>query len=568
MNRSSTRDRTTTLQNAIFTLDQFVGKESVDSLTPSLHLSVKDGQLIQTNPSLVKKLYHLIAATFLPHARAYQMAKSKQIHHIVKNAIGVVKRNHLFLAKLQHGDPHDKQLAKTALATIKRYNAAVHEEKQKTLSFFSKIRGFFNKYLGLGIDAEYKIYQIDLPNQPLTSDLNLSLDFKGDHGDPLLTQEADVIRMKASTLLRQHGISFKSPSEALRFVKTSPIQAIVDKNSSTSTLFLTLNVLPGTTIKIKGSFKRERGCLPIADSFQLLFKSAHRGFPHVLQSMGWGLSDPLIPFYPHDIHQMPLLHPIYQHKKTIADALLPDGHLLDRAKLLLEIKQKVWKENPDVFLQKHQELLLAIDPSQENLIMHYFQLIQAEENPTHYISDLWEGINESFIEKPQRKLQDVWLAQESSIIGNGPEETLKVAQSLLENELFKSQQELLLQQENAPKNVSKVQSELTCAIGSKIGKALSHILLQYWSETLDTPPPMLDDFEQKLQLAALNLMQRFFNELEGDPTENNLNTFIQHMDADIALFKASSFEILTDPLCAVVEEIEGYYNTQHMLADL
>lgn len=85
-------------------------------------------------------------------------------------------------------------------------------------------------------------------------------------------QEIDLIRMKAGTLLRSHGIQFKSLAEALNSVREAPIQAKVDIDNRIATLCLTL-VLPNATVKVEGSFRRDSHgrilVAPISNSFHL-----------------------------------------------------------------------------------------------------------------------------------------------------------------------------------------------------------------------------------------------------------------------------------------------------------
>ncbi len=80
--------------------------------------------------------------------------------------------------------------------------------------------------------------------------------------------------MKANTLLRQHGIAFKSVADALSSQKVLPFNASINPQSQMSTLSLTLDVLPGTTIKVVGSLSVivKLEAHPISDSFQLSVK--------------------------------------------------------------------------------------------------------------------------------------------------------------------------------------------------------------------------------------------------------------------------------------------------------
>src|SRR5207253_1623825 len=116
------------------------------------------------------------------------------------------------------------------------------------------------------------------------------------HSENCFRHEIDAIRLKATTLLRSHQIPLTFSS-----LMHAKIESTADNHSQTTSLSLIVNALPGTTIRIKGSFKRnpKSPSTPLPESFQLTFNSIHTGFPYPSQHHGWALDDALIPIYPH-----------------------------------------------------------------------------------------------------------------------------------------------------------------------------------------------------------------------------------------------------------------------------
>lgn len=554
------RNRAQSLESAIRTLKQFASKEAHEPVSYAGSLSVKDGQLIETPPSIVKKLIHLIAATFSSSARREQTAKSEQVFEVVSQAIDTIKKHHLVIAQLQQGNSQEQQFAESALSAIKQYNAALATSKKRSQSFSYQILRFLSKVLRGESSPPPKVHQIALPPQPLlTPELPSE---SPSSAAPLLTQEADALRMKTNILLKTHGIGLGSVSDAVSKVRTSPIHATMDAGSSTSTLCLTLNMLPGISIRVKGSFKRDQGSRPIADSFQLQFQSAHTGFPHPSQYTGWGLSDPMLPTYPHHLERLPLFEELYARKQRICNALMPGGSLLEKAQHLQSMKREAFEKHRELFLEQHRALLLAFLVRKKVKEVDEFMAHLGKDGCClEEISLLWERANHYFMVRPHARLQRAWLDQDPALFLNR-ERGSEAARQLMEQEVASSEKEIRAYFEDPLQSELSLSSgALVLLLGARLREAGISIALQYWSETFECPALQLSEFELKLQLCSLIQIQAFFDELE-DPSPSPskiIDGFVAQMKADITILKSPRLRNIEHPTCAVVEELRKYY---------
>lgn len=555
MSEISKTDRNAALRAAINTLENFANKN--DKSPTIADLTVKDGQIVTHHTTSIQKIMHFIGGAFSRKIRERHMNKDRQVQRAFKDAIRTVKREHLFIARLQYGDTKDQQLAQTTKEAIQRYNAVLDHRKKQQSTLTQFLARFFYRLLGWQMIEDFKASPISLPSQTCMTE-GITSEENG-QPIPLLTQEADAIRMKASRLLQEKGMGFKSTSATVNALRTSPIRATMHSGSSTSTLSLTLNVLPGTVIKVSGKFKRGSNSIPIADSFQLSFKSAHSGFPHPSQYTGWSLSEDLIPSYPHHLDQLPLFRPIYEQRQTIAQALLPNGELLEHAKQLLDMKRQALQQHLTIFLQKHEllcEAILTASGAQPGTaIKNFFSMLQKQENALDQLSNAWDMINGLFVKQPHTSLQEAWLNSPSSFQENAGQ----TAERLLQETYQRSVKEL-----QSTDSSQQILIDFVLTIGQSIAPAAHSILLQYWSETLECAPLMLDDFAQKLQLIALIQQQHFFEEMkQPSNSEQILTECFRQLDNVNAILQAPASETIEHPLTSVVDELEENYNTSY-----
>lgn len=541
---------TAALQSAIVTLEQFARKSKTESVLPITDLAVHEGKLVAVKGSRFQKIVSFIAGLLSRKTRQEYRQRKQQVQEVVLHAIDTVKRNHLLLNKFMEGAPDEQKLASSTLEAIKRYNAAWEErQSQLSLRWSDRLSRYLSVRSGLSIEEDLPPTPIDLPQHVVALPRREEQEI-AQTASPLMTQEADVIRMKANTLLRQHGIKFKSTAEVVSSVKAAPIHATVNSQAQTSTVCLTLDVLPGTSIKIQGSFKRhpEAHSAPIPDSFDLSIKSSHTGFPHPSQRCGWALSDALLPVYPHRLDLLPTFEPLYVLKKDVALELLPNGRLLERAQDALRMRQNVFIAHQKEFLGLHKILFQAIleaapkervpKGAKKTISSFFTQLAKGDAwNSLVEACQMW---NQVFILEPQARLQEAWVTNPESLSRN-----VNQAQHFLDIS------------ETTP------QDSFQEVIGRILRPSIHAIILQSWSETLEVASPVLEPFDKCVQAAAYIQLKDFLEEVTEEAPSHDpqyiYNKMHSQLLADIALFQAGSVEAVGGFPAAIVEELHGYF---------
>jgi len=521
---SIAKRRTSDLKAAVATLDLFTQKQADNQ-----DLSVRDGKLILINRSPLKRFLAFMKTIFSRRAREKHLQRKRDVQTTVSGAIDTIRKHHLLISKLHSGDEEEKQLASITIETIKRYNESLSDQSQ-----------------------EENTHLIELP--PISHLFSTKENNENLSCAPVLNQEADLIRTKANTLLRQHGLL--PTGAALASLNTAPIHAKVNPQSQTSTVCLTLNVLPGTVIQVEGNFKRinDTSSAPIANSFALSVNADQYRFPYPSQHNGWALKGELIPQYIHRLDQVPLFKVIYQRQKELASLLMPQGVLVSHAKKIHALKKAAFLEHRTLLINKHKELVLALLRASElkedymSIVEQFFtHLLQATE-PLQILEKAYDSIGRSCISVPQDKLQEAWVGKSE-----------KFHDPLLVQE---SAQEVLLK---AYQEQVKTLSPFEQLICRAIGPGTQQILLQHWSETLECAPPMLKDFEQKLQLIAFRQLEIFQSELlDSSPPENCFEGMKKQLEDEIACLNANSFEGIESSAVDIVYELEAYFNTRYL----
>lgn len=574
------------LQAAIATLEQFTKNTEDTSIPNAADFIVSDGKLITVKNS---QFVTLLASFFSQKAKENLQKQKFQVQNAVLSAIDIVKSHHQLLKKYQQGTVEQQKLAEATMEAIESYNTVVMTDKDPS-AWRSKLKRYFYKKCGLDLQEELQNNLIDLPpsrtvqyhfvpqsNAAISQRITTTFNSKFSNAAPitpknttlpitpedrLYQQEADVIRMKANTLLRQVGIPFRSDTEMFSSLRKANIQITLDPISQTSTLSLIVEVLPGSTIQVTGSFKRnqqqEAQSIPIKNSFEMIILSSQTGFPYPAQYTGWSLADPLIPSCPHRLSQVVEFKKIYSRKKEIATELQPGGSLVDKAQDLYAEKKKVFVSEARQLLALHKSLNHAIfrAASEDTAIVDkYFDVLSLQDNPMEGLATAYQQINYYFIENMWSKIATEWLENKDSLLFKDElPQNLALAREMMAAERAKTMS--LLHEEE--------RSQYFITMGEMIGKASESIILQHLSEVLPCTPPMLTDFEQKLQLAAYKQMQTFLDELTNKDSSQPLYTQMKkNLISDICLFNTESFEKIDDPLTAIVEELEFYYNARY-----
>lgn len=591
------------LHTAVANLEQFSKKNEASPIIHVADLAVHEGQLVeaseagQNSSSLARAL---LSAIFSRKVRTQFHQNKLAVQEIVMQAIDEVKRNHMVIERLKAGSPEEQALAASTLHAIDRYNSIIEQARRTPADWSNRLSKFLTKYAGLTIDEEFHANRIDLPKHPTSFVIAPKENADGIRGkinstfqhhvkaiatteqagfkavqltdiiaSPLSQQEADLLRMKAHTLLRQHGFRLKSMAEMLQEIKSAPINTIMDSENNIANLTLKLLLLPGTFVEIHGAFQRNLEqkiqSTPIPGSFHLALRASQTGFPTPFQYTGWSLGDALIPHYPHRLDQMPLFKAIYKRKQDAVMTLQPGEPFFENARNLWKSKMQVFS---DEILQLHRILNLSIISAAfeqhaaidaEQTLHLFFDHVEKHETPVEYLSNTYQTINDYVIARPYALMNEWWLASHDA----DPKTARKELQEKLKEDWTHVQ--LLLKKEagNSQSEFTKPSLDYVLLMGELLHTPIHAILLQYFSETLRCAPPLLTDFEQKLQAAALRQMCVFLDEIEHVRDITPEEKVKKLLLADIALFKADSFDNLEIPERHLVDEFEVYFNSRH-----
>src|SRR6185295_3122616 len=175
----------------------------------------------------------------------------------------------------------------------------------------------------------------------------------------------------------------------LKALRGSSIEATLSSDEIVS-MRLPLSLLPGEELIVTGDFSRKQAIsVPIKESFKIIAKATQTGFPHPLQHAGFGFSDAFLPTLLLRPYLAPKLDLLLKKKHEIAYALMPRGHLNEKAKALLQLRKQVFQKNKIALLHVQKKCVEAFfeaaKPANGKLptavINAYFQDLEQRENP-------------------------------------------------------------------------------------------------------------------------------------------------------------------------------------------
>jgi len=533
---------------------------------------------------------------------------SPQIHQEIGKAIEVIKSHYPHIQKFKKGTPDEQKLASSTLEAIKKYNHLLANAELKPTSWRDLISRFFYEKCGMTINKEFPKNPIELPPQPASVQVVYSnatnkkisqrvesaavqssskkissfMQTAAIHQEDLYSkQEADAFRVKAISLLRNHGIGFTSATDEFLSIRLTPIQATIQttpsENSPLTKIIMrqVLTPLPGEELEFKGEFQRNiktlKHSFPISESFVVTAKSHQTGFPHPSQHCGWSLSDQLIPLYPQQLELLPTFGPFFQKKQEIAQALLPNASLNAKAKELLKSKKLAFEEHKTELLKKHQELNRAMlknaPETAFEVVRCYFNRIAEQKFPYAYLCEVQESIINNFIIHPYEHLYEQWIEKKhEGLFVASYKERAQVALEILQEITEKNICELMAQKESARTPIEQETLEYILCVGHAIKKALHMMILQHLSEVIGFAPPMLNLFEQKMQVALYTQLLSFQEELAMPLSDDVVyERMLGQLEADSALFEMEEavFESLETVPVEIVNELEVYFNARY-----
>lgn len=552
----------------------------------------EDGSLIAVQGNALERVMgvarHFIAPLFSDQARQEREKKLSQIKQEILRARDILQSHSSLIDKLKDGEPSQQKLAQSALDAIQRYNAVVERDYSSWTTKYDFYNFERNQIL---LDEEIKGQPIELPHavsiryeshtnhHPAQKSLKeLSKAFLGKSDATSRVQICpthkkseqfmlDTFRMKAVRMIQSHLSNHHSMAEILNLVKQTPIE-MEDEGATTGLIIMrqVLEETPGTKIILTGSFKRfstdsKFMHMPMFDNFHLESHIAHAGFPYPSQHTGWALSESLVEAFPLRGEQVPLFQQVDQKRKRLAKALLFDQAFIQKSRLLSKLKREAFDQNRQAFLTLHQALQESIlkacgKDSQEaiKILSTFYETVAAAPSAFDKLNHVQQKLNDLLIKEPAKLLEEEWLEAKGSLLRKGNhQEKLQQAGQLLQ----KHREELL-----AALDPSRPLDAYIHLMGNILGESSQSAILQYFSEKIGFAPPMLNEFEQKIQACAFHQLIAFldeFNENQFHTLETAKEKMIQLFHAEIHLFNVETIDDLNQLSAQIVQELEVYF---------
>lgn len=583
--KKPTHDPKGMLQAAIEELDLFTQAEAS-------RLEVgENGRLVASKESPLEKVVGLarcyIVPIFSEHRRREQAKKLEDLKQAILKARDIIQSHSALIIKFKEGDDAQRKLADYALSAIQRYNAVVSQADEGETAKYEVYNYERHRLLS---DGEIKGQPIELPHT-----LSIKFDSHPDaHPASKMFKEMsqtlpmaagkktasmcpthkktiqfmiDTFHMKAIRMMQTHLTQQNSMAEIVPIVKGTPLEIDEESNPEFIAMQQLLEVGPGFSILVSGCFKRNAKdpiflSMPMLDSFRLSFQVTHAGFPYPSQHTGWALADKWVEAFPLRSDQVPLFQKVDQRKKRLAQQLLYDQTFIQKARRLARLKKEVFDHHRDLFLplfRQHQRALRQSFLIEDELILDSFcKKLEQAASPYDLLVQTQQQIQDLFIRQPIKALEDEWLDVEPTLLRVGsPQEKFHAACERLEDFRSKAQEQL---------NPAHPHHAYLLQQGKLLGHAFQSIGLQYQSEKMGFSPPLLNDFERKLQLCAFQQLLAFIDECENRLDISEPDQIRQHLlDAwtkDLDILQASSVEEEHSVPLAIIDELEIYFNSR------
>lgn len=570
------------LHAALKTIETFTKHNSTEQASSIHFVSKKEKKL----PNIFVQAKNFIAATFSQKIRKRSTGSKTNENDDVKRALDDVKRFHPIIFQKQTEDA--KILTQRIQKTLTNYNNIFQEDTQQSFKWHERLLKFSVRR---NRSSLAKTHSVKLPKQNRKNNNRYSLKNNSprmievlSHIDkqvvpnPLFEREADAFRMKIISSMKNYSALFPSFSHMMHSIRETPIYSAVTTSESDSdickptiiTLEQTLTPFPGETLILKLSFKRDPKALtpttPLPDSFKLITESIQTGFPHPSQNNGWALSDPLIPPYPLRPECFDNLSKLLERKETIAHAFLNKTDLLKISRSLWHQKIDSSRAHKEEFLSLHMSLSKAIlsaaprklvPQNSLKIINLFYTWLEKKSSPLSTLSTTHCKINTLYIDEPVMSFLDSWLNQTSKdLFKDEPRKRYESAKKIILKQIS------IANEKSSSMKEEKIVLDYIDLFGSIIGISCADLFLQYFSETLESPPPQLSEFQKRLQTAALVQQERFFIELDLDTADFSFSQLKDSLIKDISIFRKES---LPHPLCV---ELENYYTSRYVNSNM
>lgn len=574
------------LQKALENLETFSQQVEKELLPNLSHFEVQEGKLVAVPHTSLKKTISLAYSNLvLPGTDERSEVLNEILHSsdIIKSYLPLIMR--------EGGTSEQKKFAAYAKRAIERFNQAIDKTKALPPTWQKRIVRFLYQKSGLLINRLVRIelpqkafLHVDFPHQTskasskpikINSATTDAAAKKISNLREMMIpafqvekQTLELYHMKVIALVERHQLL--SNFEARMIVVNKPIQIELDKQEQLLTISQTLAPLPGQQIDVSVTFKKDPRTLTfsIFVSDNLSLKSTQTGYPKPEQHHGWALSEKLIPEYLHRPNLLNLFPKLNAQKIQIAQDLLPNGPLVEKARMFLRLKRQTFNKYKLEFLDSHRKLAFAIAEAApkayipNNFIVctnQFFDALNHQSNPYDLLSNIYDHLMRILIVLPHAALERSWL--------NGNLSSYDDAQQLLSTEMFANAMKELQECQGGKCEVEKFGHHFQVAMQQILAPAIQQLLLQQQSEIMEYIPPKLDLFSKKLQTAVYLQLWEFHHELSLDPHECDLFRRLSRLlEDDITLFKANSLSSLNCKASTVTIELEAYYieRTRHL----
>ncbi len=594
--------------------------EQIDVFTKLdvVSLGVKEnGRLVPIQVHGLERIVGLarnfIGPIFFGQERQKQEKKLGRMKRELLRARDTIQSHSLLIEKLREGDSTQQNLAHSVLEAINRYNKIVVRNSRRP--DWTSNYDFYNyERSRLLSDEEIKGKEIRLPHQvsikleshpnsskaqatikklseTLVSGVSCgkSLSVASVHKKGMQVM-VDAFQMKAIRKIQEYLQAF-SMCEILQLVKETSIVIHEEPGLGSVSMRQIIEISPGSFILLSGSFKKigsdsKLMGFPIMEEFHSSLQSTQTGFPYPSQYAAWALANQLIDADPLRMEQVPLFARLEKRKKNIAQGLLFNHGLISKAKSHFKQTEEVFNLNAEKMIGLHRELFEMIIRHARSVSMNestallnnFYDFISASnpEGPSSFerLVGTQLQIIHLAITRPHKKLQEEWLNGYLPLREGSYQLKLQAAAQILQDE----RECALASIENLP-NVHSQRSPIHPFIRMMvrvIGEASQSIILQYMSEKMGFTPPMLNDFEQKMQACAFQQLLTFLDELEGKRQPelkglNNADERKKHLEvkfrADIAIFESEGVDSLSGLASELTHELEVYFNSRFYAAD-
>lgn len=570
------------LQKAIKDLDIFTQSEAS-------RLEVgEDGGLFATKESRLERVVGLarcyIGPLFSDQMKKQQEKRLSELKKAILQARDIIQSHSPLIEKFKEGDESQRKWAESALLAIQRYNAIV---AQSSDIMKPDVYNYERKQLLL--DQEIKGQQIELPHaisikysshpdahpahkmlRELSQALQGGVSKTPNQGLTAPTHKKtlqfmiDTFQMKAIRMMQTH--LHLSMAEIVSLVKQTAPEIDEDSNADVITMRQLLEVDAGSIILVTGCFKRNTSSkfmtMPILDSFRSSFQVTHSGFPYPSQHTGWALDEKWIEASPLRPDQVLLFQQVNQRRKSLAHQLLFDQAFAQKVRRHFKIKREVFDQHRHLFLPLHQRLQLAfqqeISKESNDMLEAFYQELAHALSAFDLLVQTQREISELFIQQPIKALEEEWLGVASTPLRIGsPQEKLQTARLRFEQHYEKIQEQF---------DSGHVHHAYIMQQGLLLGRAWQSIGLQYQSEKMGFSPPLLNDFERKLQACAFQQSLAFLDEcehcLDVMDSAQIKSELLAAWSRDLNLLEGVSKEDNRASPWAIVNELEIYFNSR------